>query len=143
METVYKAFDGKEFKDVEKCKAYEASLKKGIKYFKILHTPDLCETGQYQRITYVAVYDTPKYIDAEAIVSAYALYKFKHLLVRGVQGYGVQLNFSISKIDETQYDAAEAMKWCNGSSDRIVLTSQDFGEMTGDENVVNYMDFIK
>lgn len=143
METVYRAFDGKEFKDVEQCKAYEASLKKDVKYFKILHTPDLCETGQYQHITYVAVYDTPKHIDAEAIVSAYALYKFKRLLVRGVQGYGVQLNFSISKIDETQYDAAAAMMWCNGSSDRIVLTSQDFEEMPGDENIVNYMDFIK
>lgn len=143
METVYKAFDGKEFKDAEQCKAYEASLKKDVKYFKILHTPDLCETGLYQRITYVAVYDTPKHIDAETIVSAYALYKFKHLLVRGVQGYGVRLNFLISKIDETQYNAAEPMIWCNGNLDRIVLTSQDLEEMPGDENIVNYMDFIK
>lgn len=142
METVYKAFDGKEFKDAEKCMKYEASLK-SIKYFKILHTPDLCETGQYQCITYVAVYDTPKNIEAEAIVSAYALYRFKNLLVRGVQGYGVRLNFSISKTDEIDYNNCKSMKWCDGTADSVVLTGQDFGELTGDKNVVNYMDFIK
>lgn len=143
METLYKAFDGKLFKYATKCVSYETSMKNNIKYFKILHTPDLCETGQYQLVTYIAVYDTPKNIDAEAIVSAYALYRFKTLLVRGVQGYGVIMNFKISKSDHIEYSSCQGMSWCSGKSECIILTGQDFGELTGDKGIVNYMDFIK
>lgn len=142
METLYKSEDGKLFANKVDCVLHESKIKNKIDYFKVLCDPDLNKSGQYQKIIYVEVFDKPEGIDdPESIVLAYALHRFKNLLVKDVHG-DIKLNFSISKIDAYIFER-EYFKQENPLSEQIILTQHDFGELLGYNFIINYMDFIK
>ena len=123
--TIYIADDGKEFLTKEDCEKYEKFVKETlsrIEYFCIRCNPDLTETGYIQHKIYVAVWSN-HYFHYE-IAFEWALRKFGHLLGEGVQGYGFQPQFSVSKSNKDEYDRCPPTEW-EGSrlqSERVFLS---------------------
>lgn len=60
---VYEAKDGALFPTKEECQKYEANLPEYL-YYKVLHSPDLTETGYFMRVTYLRlnIKGTPEYL---------------------------------------------------------------------------------
>lgn len=104
---IYIAEDGREFLTKEECEKYEDFVKNTlsrIRYFCIMCMPDLTETGRYQCQTYVAVL-TPKWnICQKEVAFEWALRKFGHYLMEGVQGYGFMPSFEIRPISREEYE---------------------------------------
>lgn len=104
---IYIAEDGREFFTEEECKKYEDFVKNTlsrIRYFRIMYCPDLTETGQYQRRIYVAVL-TPKWnVCQKEVAFEWALRKFGHYLMEGVQGYSFMPSFEIMPISSEEYE---------------------------------------
>lgn len=104
---IYIAEDGREFLTEEDCEKYEDFVKNTlsrIRYFRIMYCPDLTETGRYQCQTDVAVL-TPKWNAYQKEVAfEWALRRFGHYLVEGVQGWGFMPSFEIMPISREEYE---------------------------------------
>lgn len=104
---IYIAEDGREFLTKEECEKYEDYVKNTlsrIRYFHIICMPDLTETGQYQCRTCVAVL-TPKWnVCQKEVAFEWALRKFGHYLMKGVQGWGFMPSFEIMPISREEYE---------------------------------------
>lgn len=72
------------------------------KHFRVVHTPDLTETGNYQDKTLIMVYSHWGY--HQEIVFEWALRKFGRYLGKGVQGWGFMPKFNIYPITRDVYD---------------------------------------
>lgn len=105
--TVFIADDGKEFIDKTECEEYEkkvADLKKHMKYFKVMASPDLTETGYLQCAYFVAVYSR-QYCHADIVENWCVKEMHWPILGESVQGYGFQRHFSVSESTEREYFA--------------------------------------
>ena len=130
---IYVADDNK-----EECEKYETFVKEilsRIEYFCISYLPDLTETGLFQQKLYVAVYSNNHY--HEEIAFNWAI-KTCGYLGHGVQGYGFQPNFSLSKSNRIDFDECKPIKWGNTDvkSERLFLSPI---EVDGFPENINYM----
>ena len=135
---IYVADDNKEFLSKEECEKYEKFVKEilsRIEYFCISCQPDLTETGLFQQNLYVAVYSNNHY--HEEIAFNWAI-KTCGYLGRGVQGYGFQPNFSLSKSNRIDFDECKPIKWggTDVKSERLFLSPI---EVDGFPENINYM----
>lgn len=97
---VYIADDGREFIDAKECEQYEKKLedyRKHLKIFTLRYSPDLTETGCFQRVATVVVYS--RYFWHHAIVERYAVDVLNQpILESSVMGYGFQQHFGITEV---------------------------------------------
>ena len=110
--TIYIANDGKEFLTKEDCEKHEkfvTEILSRIKYFCVRCHPDLTETGYFQHKIYVAVFSR-HYLYKE-IAFEWALRKFNGYLGESVQGYGFQLQFSVSEVSKEEYENCPPTEW--------------------------------
>ena len=116
---IYVADDGAEFMTENECRDYE-SVAKEIKYFRIDYSPDLCETGCYQKSIFVAVHSLWG-IYGKEITFEWALRYFKKYLIGGVQGYGVTAAFEVCPINRK--DFMESFE--NKDTEHLYLSNMD------------------
>ena len=125
MTTVYKAVDGREFLDKEKCVLWENILEEA-RCFEVLLRPDLTETGIYTEVLPVLVFSSHhcedaiirKYIETELRISP---------LTCGVQGYGWMESYRIRQSTVADFRKFAAKKKISDSrrywaSYQLVLT---------------------
>ena len=104
---IYIAEDGREYLTEEECGKYEDFVKNTlsrIQYFRILCGPDLTETGRYEYRIDVAVFTPKWYPYQKEVAFEWALRKFGHYLMEGVQGYGFMPSFDIIPISREEYE---------------------------------------
>lgn len=104
---IYIAEDGREFLTKEECEKYEDFVKNTlsrIRYFRIICEPDLTETGCYQRHIEVAVLAPKWNAYQKEVAFEWALRKFGHYLMEGVQGWGFMPSFKIMPISREEYE---------------------------------------
>ena len=143
--TVYIAEDGKRFTEKNDCEKYEKevlALKKSVGYFKVLHNPDLTETGCMQGAFLVAVYCN-NLCHRDVVENWCVNQKGMKILGEGVQGYGFQRHFVIVASSEKEYLSFTEGKKMDS---RIYMTGQVFlspVEIAGYPKPFNYMEAWK
>lgn len=110
--TVYESFDGMRFTKKDDCMRHEDALLKNVEYFAVSHTPDLNETGNFTKVTYLAImregFDYP-----EEIAKNYALVVIGggKYLCGGVMGRGCLPFFKVRKCDREAYITCNGVGW--------------------------------
>ncbi len=101
--TVYIADDGKRFATETECKNYEETVikrKKSLKFFYIVHGPDLTEGRGMYGLTYMAIEST--YVPINAIMD-YCFFTFGRP-VAFVQGCAETDNWTVYPTDEAEFN---------------------------------------
>lgn len=107
---VYVADDGSQFDDEKTCQEYEKRMG-NIKHYRIMHSPDLNETGNFCRKTYVAIlYDKCPSM-APDILLEYIYREFKCILGPSVMGFGMQRHVIFDECSKDEYMRHPAMTW--------------------------------
>ena len=110
--TIYKANDGSEFLDEEKCKQYETNLEKlknNFKVFEVYHGPELTETGYLLSKMYVFVYS--EHFHHYELVYNYMVKEEGYPIIGpSVQGYYFQEYFRIRECEHNIKDIVSAAK---------------------------------
>lgn len=100
--TIYVSDDGKEFTNKANCELYEKE-NKHIRWFRVMHTPDLNETGNLLCASYFVVYSKFGYY--EEILDDYLRKELKYSKIGpSVMGYGLQEHYRIVKVDRIVID---------------------------------------
>jgi hypothetical protein len=116
---VYTAKDGSIFLHEEQCREYEKKLDQ-IRYYKILHSPDLNETGCFRGKTLLAV-NGGSY--CKQMAYSFGFRCFGDIMGPSVMGYGHQPSWELIPI--------EAEEW---NKDRMNYN----GVFLSDEEVTNF-----
>lgn len=124
---IYIAEDGREFLTKEECEKYEDFVKNTlsrIRYFRIICEPDLTETGYYQRHIDVAVLAPKWYAYQKEVAFEWALRKFGHYLMEGVQGCGFMPSFEIMMISREEYEKELVSRFVSPVKERVFLSPE-------------------
>lgn len=106
---VYTAFDGTKFFDEKECRGYEKK-ENGAKYYEILYSPDLTETGLFTSKEYVKVYEAIG-LPAEDVILDYCFRKYGTLIGESVMGYGQQRHWSCLSISLERFNNKTHIIW--------------------------------
>ena len=126
--------------DREECGKYEDFVKNTlsrIQYFRILCGPDLTETGIYQHQIDVAVLTPKWHLYQKEVVFEWALKKFGHYLMEGVQGWGFMPSFEIIPISREEYEKEPDSRFSLVKEKERVFLSPE--EVEGFPENYNYM----
>lgn len=116
--TVYVADDGKEFTNKANCELYEKE-NKHTRWFRVMHTPDLNETGNLLCASYFVVYSD--YWCYDAILDDYLRKELKYSKIGpSVMGYGLLEHYKIVNVDRSVIDNEIKMDFEVGKTKKII-----------------------
>lgn len=141
LATIFKSFDGLIFESEVECIEYEKKRKdflNKIKFFKVMYSPDLTETGMFCKGLLLAVY-SDNYLQYE-IAMNYCIKRFGYL-GKSVQGHRFQRHFSMGEIDFKKFDngTIEIRFGRNEVSPKLLLSPNELEEFKNIERF-NYME---
>lgn len=107
--TVYEAFDGKIFTDEKECTKYEETEKKRverIRYYKVIHNPDLTEGRGHYGLTLIECEIFNKWCEFE-LINDWCYRTFKRPIAY-VQGCSPIFNWKLHQIAKSEFDNKNA-----------------------------------
>lgn len=135
---IYEAQDGTEFTSKENCLNYEHELN-GLKFFKVYHTVDKTETGNFINWDYYAVFSNCGL--HKEILEQYLVFEKQFLIIdTGVQGYGLSKGFEICEKQVNWQDDLEKNKIIKNAT---ILSPKQLTYFFNDSSKYTYFNYAK